>query len=105
MKKKLIRGVAELKIDNDGTVTYEQKLSLYYFLMFGIWSLFFIKKNRTLFNKNDIISITYRASLMTGNLITIKTDNIMFLLEPTSKVHLNNIIEFLQNSGLSTDIA
>lgn len=100
MKKKIFRCVSELKILNDGTLFYEQKVTFSWYLRYGLIAIFLKKKNRNLVNIKNIKAIEGKESLWTGNLITITTDQNKFILEATDKEHLKSMVEFLLNSQL-----
>ena len=104
MKKRIIRCVSELKFLEDGNLTYEQKITLKWFLIYGIGVLFFKKRKRDVINSNEIINIKVKESFWGGNTITIETDKKTYVLEATSKEHLRSIGEFLSQSQLKNKL-
>jgi len=100
MKRKIYRCISELKILDDGTLFYEQKVTFPWFLRVGFLVYFFKKKNRNLINIKDIKSIEAKQSFWTGNVITLITDDKKILLEATNKEYLYSMVEFLKNSQL-----
>lgn len=88
MKKKVIRLVSEIHVDETkNNLIYEQKMSLYYFLLGGFFSYFFMKKkaNRVVCSLCDINSIDISSTVMTGNLIAVNTNNTCYVLEARNK--------------------
>ncbi|MDV5228405.1 hypothetical protein AB7Z54_21440 [Providencia manganoxydans] len=88
MKKKVIRLVSQIDVnETKSSLIYEQKMSLIYFLFGGWFSFFFMKKkgNRTVCFLRDINSIDISSTVMTGNLITVNTNDIRYVLEARNK--------------------
>lgn len=100
MKNKIFRCISELKILDDGTLFYEQKITFAWYLRCGLLVFFFKKKNRNLINIKDIKEIEAKQSFWTGNTITLITEQNKIILEATSKEHLKSMVEFLLNSQL-----
>lgn len=103
--KRLIRGANYILLSEDtNSFIVEQKLNLYYFLLFGIIAFAFKKneKNRTISNIDQIREIRYKSSFMTGNIITLQFPKTTYLLEMNSKAALEDCLIFLRTTKLSS---
>lgn len=87
MKKKLIRMVSDINIDNETKeLTFKQALmGSYYFWFFGFCALFFMKKKKNICPINHIRLIEISEKKMSGRLIIIYTENIKYVLEIRNK--------------------
>lgn len=102
---KVLRAISKINIEKNGDITFEQKLGLYEFFLFGIWAFIFVKKkNKIIANKNDVTAISYSSNVMSGNLIKIKTNQNLYTLV-MSKENFNKIVEYLKNSELKSMIS
>ncbi len=104
MKKKVYRMISNIEILENGDMEFEQKLSGLYFIMFGFISFFFMKKNKFVCNKNEVLKIKSVSSIMKGNLITITTEDKTLFMEMNGKKALVEVTEYLKNSELSSKI-
>lgn len=104
MKKKVYRLISELSISDNGTVEFQQRMSSFYFLAFGMMSFLFKKKDKTICNKNEIEKIESSSTTMGGNLITITTKDTKHVLEMKSKATLGLVVGFLEQSELSSKL-
>lgn len=101
---KVLRAISKINIEDNGNITFEQKLGLYEYFVFGIWAFVFIKrKNKVITNKNDITDISFSSNTATGNLIKIKTNQDLYTLV-MSKDNFNKIVEYLKTSELKSVI-
>lgn len=86
MKRKLLRMISNLAIDpTTNNLIYEQKSSPFYILGYGLISLFFRKKDKTICPVNAINLIETSSTVMTGRLITVYTDQTKYVLEVRSR--------------------
>lgn len=102
MKRKVYRMISNIEILENGNMEFGQKFSGLYFIMFGFASFFFKKKNKFICNKNEVLKIKSASSVMTGNLITITTEDKSYIMEMNGKKALTEVTEYLKNSELSS---
>ena len=101
---KLIRAVNKMTInENSNTLICEQKLTMKFFIAFGIMA-FALKKNEKLrtFDISQINEIRSKSSFMTGNTLSFVINGNIHTFEMSSKKDLWNCLDFLKTSKLSS---
>ena len=101
---KLIRAVNKMTInENSNTLICEQKLTMKFFIAFGIMA-FALKKNEKLrtFDISQINEIRSKSSFMTGNTLSFVMNGNIHTFEMSSKKDWENCLDFLKTSKLSS---
>ena len=101
---KLIRAVNKMTIDeNSNTLICDQKLTLKFFITFGILAFTLMKneKART-FDISQITKIKNKSSLVTGNTISFELNNTTHTFEMCSKKDLLDCLDFLKTTKLNS---
>ena len=103
---RLIRAVNRMTInENSNTLICEQKLTMKFFITFGIMALA-LKKNEKLrtFDISQINEIRAKSSFISGNTLSFVINGNIHTFEMSSKKDLWNCLDFLKTSILSSRV-